>query len=214
MIFGKRLKTSLQICKRFVGQYSIDGAQGPLLDRQQLIGPRNRLGRDIVHQGHEEVELCFFPEVLPLIGVRGILDDDFCNGLYQILVLFDATQAVPCVAVLHVQKIKHFHLIALFSQKRRGAFIEFSLGVHADQTFLCIPFCGTLEDKGLHQTACLSGTRSAISHDVFSKAAVGTQRYIFGVLVGIVRIVLLLPQDRPGQLRDRTGQQDLFLFFF
>ena len=164
-----------------------------------------------MHQGHEQIEFRLFPKVLPLVGVGGILDDDLRNGLHQVFVLFNPAQAVPGIAVFHVQKVEHPDLIALFPEKRGHTLVDLSLRINTNQALLGAPLVSALEDKGLHEAAGLARTGGAIYHDVLRQAVIGAQSHILSVLVIIVRIILQLAEKCSGQLFNRTRQEDFLL---
>ena len=151
--FGQGLKPPLQVGKGFVGEHPVDGSQGPLLDGQQLLCAGDGLGGDIVHQRHEQVQLRFFPEVLSLVGVGGVLDDDLRDGLYQVLVMLDLAEAVPRVAVLHVEEVEHPYLVAFLLQEGGHTLVNFALGI--DQDHALLP-AGGLEDEGLYKASGFS----------------------------------------------------------
>ena len=155
-----------------------------------------------MHQRHEQVQLRLFPEVLPLVGVGGVFDDDLRDGLHQVLVLLNLAEAVPGVAVGHVQQIEHPHLIALFFQKSGHTLVNFSLWI--DQDHALLP-AGGLEDKGLHKAPGLAGAGGAVDHGVLGEAAPRLQGDIFGVFVVILRAVLPLAQQGAVQVLDGPG---------
>ena len=167
MPFGQGVKAPLQIREGLVGEQAVDGPKRSLLDGEQLIGAGDGLGSDIVHEGHEQVQLRFLPEILPLIGVGGVLDDDLRDGLYQILVCLDPAQAVPSVTVLHVQKVEHLDLVAPLPEISGHTLVNLSLRVHADQALLFVAFVSTLKDKGLDHALGLSGACGTVNHEVF-----------------------------------------------
>lgn len=138
MVFRQLLEPLFQIGKGLIGQHPVDGPQGTLLDGQQVLGAGDRLGGHIVHQRHEQVQLRLFPEVLALVGVGGIFDDDLRDGLHQVFVLLNLAEAVPGVAVRHVQQVEHPHLVALLFQESGHTLINFALWIDQE----CFPFGG------------------------------------------------------------------------
>jgi len=65
--FGKVGKPCFQVGDGFGGQDLVDVPDGPLLDRQRLMGAGVLLPLDIVEQGTEKVQLRLLPEVLALV---------------------------------------------------------------------------------------------------------------------------------------------------
>ena len=67
--FGQRFKAPVQIGKGLVGEDAVDLSQGPLLDGEQFVCAGDGLGGDIVHKGHQQVQLRLLPEILSLVGI-------------------------------------------------------------------------------------------------------------------------------------------------
>ena len=204
VVFGQTVHDLLQALEALAGEQAVDGAQATLMDGAQFA-VRTLEADHIVDEGHQQVQLGLAPEVLPLLAVGGVVDDNLRDGLHQVGVLCGVSQAVPGVGVLHIQKIEQAHLVALIPEKAGHGLVKLALGIHQDQT---LPALGALEDEGLDKPAALTGACGAVDHGVLGQAAALLQRHILGILIVIVRIVLVFPENGAGELFHRSGLQD------
>ena len=92
----------VDLLEAVLGKDAVNYPQGALLDGEQFPGGGVAAVVDIMEQGHEKVFLRLFPEVLPLVGVGGVLDDDLGDGGNKGRVIPHHTHAVESVTVFQV----------------------------------------------------------------------------------------------------------------
>ena len=182
----------------------VDRSQRPLLHGKQLPGGRLPAVVDIVEEGHEEVFLRLFPEVLALVGIGGVLDDDLGDGGDKGGVTPYHTHAVKTIAVFQVQEVVSFYQIPLPAQRLGGPLEKFSLGVHDDHTFFFL-LHGHAVDKGQYKSPAFSGAGGSVDHHMAVKGQIWLYCQVF-----LLHTILLFAYKHSLQLLRWANVDKLF----
>ena len=226
MLRRKLCQNTVDLIDAFVGKDPIDVTKAALLDGQQVALGILQI-TDIVDECHEQVQLGTAPEVVSLVGSRGVLDDGVGHGGHKVGIGVQIGQTVPPIRVSHIQKVDRLHVKASFPKIRRKHFKQLALrvggndrlqmglgAVSAAKRHSTVASLGAAHEEWYDEAPGLVRARGADAQYVIVLTGLHAVGHIGGVFIRVIRVCLDAAQQHTGDFLSASKFQVLGKLLF